>query len=371
MAGPAFTSDREVIASLESFIDDSGEFDDLLQDSDTQQTRTEEKPPVEDKLRGQEDEPPVENPGEDERDEEHDHSREEDTEDTEEIKASEGDEGDAPDISTLDSLANYFDVEPDEVLESIQVEDPFGNSVSIGDALNGWRESEQKISERQTNLENEFSEARAKYDEEANAAVQQLALFTKTMIEEIQTQYTPERLQYLRESDPDQYLQMMERKHALDSRIGNSIQIIEQESARQHQHAEKERADVLQREHQALLQKLPEWRDEKTRSDAMGTATQYLKNVIGFTDDDINSIYDHRLMLILRDAVTGHQLRQGGDQKKVSDLKRKGLKRPTLRGQTRRDPENPKTRERQDARARLRQSGSTKDAASLIEGLIE
>jgi hypothetical protein len=119
----------------------------------------------------------------------------------------------------------------------------------------------------------------------------------------------------------------------------------------------------LEDQKDALLAALPEWRDPKKAKAEKALVLESAKSV-GFSDDDLKSVYDHRLVLLLRKAAMYDQM--------VS--KRQGIK-PVVNNGPR--PAKPgaagrvsTTTESTRAKQRLAKTGRVDDAASAIELLL-
>ena len=93
---------------------------------------------------------------------------------------------------------------------------------------------------------------------------------------------------------------------------------------------------------------------------------------IGFTQEDIDSVVDHRVLLLTDLAVKGLSISKSVAEKSVDELRKRGLKKPSvgLRTKSRKDPENQTNKAKATARAKFAKSGSVSDAARLIEDLI-
>jgi len=119
----------------------------------------------------------------------------------------------------------------------------------------------------------------------------------------------------------------------------------------------------LESQKDALLAALPEWKDPKKAKAEKALVLESAKSV-GFSDDDLKSVYDHRLVLLLRKAAMYDQM--------VS--KRQGIK-PVVNNGPR--PAKPgaagrvsTTTESTRAKQRLAKTGRVDDAASAIELLL-
>lgn len=113
----------------------------------------------------------------------------------------------------------------------------------------------------------------------------------------------------------------------------------------------------------ALLAALPEWKDSKKAKAEKALVVETAKSV-GFTEDDLKQVYDHRLVLLLRKAGLYDQMMS----------KRQGIKPVVSNGPR---PAKPgaagrvsTTTESTRAKQRLAKTGRIDDAASAIELLL-
>ena len=120
----------------------------------------------------------------------------------------------------------------------------------------------------------------------------------------------------------------------------------------------------LASQQEALLAALPDWKDPKKAKAEKALVIESAK-AAGFTDEDLKSVYDHRLVLLLRKAAMYDQM--------VS--KRQGIK-PVVNNGPR--PAKPgaagrvsTTTEGTRAKQRLAKTGRIDDAASAIELLLK
>ena len=120
----------------------------------------------------------------------------------------------------------------------------------------------------------------------------------------------------------------------------------------------------LASQQEALLAALPDWKDPKKAKAEKALVIESAK-AAGFTDEDLKSVYDHRLVLLLRKAAMYDQM--------VS--KRQGIK-PVVNNGPR--PAKPgaagrvsTTTEATRAKQRLAKTGRVDDAASAIELLLK
>lgn len=131
--------------------------------------------------------------------------------------------------------------------------------------------------------------------------------------------------------------------------------------SRQEQQQAMEQQLIAQKD--ALLSALPEWKDPKKAKAEKALVVETAK-AVGFTEDDLKQVYDHRLVLLLRKAGLYDQMMS----------KRQGIKPVVSNGPR---PAKPgaagrvsTTTESTRAKQRLAKTGRIDDAASAIELLL-
>lgn len=133
--------------------------------------------------------------------------------------------------------------------------------------------------------------------------------------------------------------------------------------------------DVVQAENERLVEAIPEWQDEETAKAEKRALAEYATSTYGFTKQDLESVVDHRIMLILRKAQKYDELTSEG-QKNLEGKRKKGSRKKTLKpggkSSSRRRPKRSKrSRDRQrKARESLAQTGRTDHAAAAIEEML-
>lgn len=213
----------------------------------------------------------------------------------------------------------------------------------------------QEIAERRKAADSELESAKA----EREHYRQNLA-----RVIEMQQQSAPQEPNWvqLAQTDPTEYV----RQHALWTQHKVRQSALEAEAAQVQAKAEEEDARVAA-EHRAaekvkLFDAIPEWKDaRKLKSDK--AALEDFAVAVGFTAEDVSEVNDHRILVILRDAM----------------LYRRGLAARKAQGQTM-PPQKLATPGVRDGgalkgvRARematFKQTGAVEDAAKLFERLM-
>jgi hypothetical protein len=165
------------------------------------------------------------------------------------------------------------------------------------------------------------------------------------------------------DTDPVAYLKQDERY----KREVGDLQAAEAEMQRmsQKQNADKEQnlQAYLAQNAQLLPELIPEWKDAKNYERDRHRLRDFLKSR-NFKDQEIDQAYDARYVALAYDAMRWRELKNS--KPKQSEPLEKALT-PNAPVQK---PMNTQTRALVDARKRLKQSGSVRDAAAVFESLI-
>ena len=213
----------------------------------------------------------------------------------------------------------------------------------------------QQIAEVRKQVEQETQAVRAER--------QQYAQLLGALQAQLQVSEPQVDLDRLYNEDP---IEWVRQKEVLRDRQEKAYAIqAEQQRLSQLSQQEQQRAmeEHLESQKDALLAALPEWKDPKKAKAEKALVLESAKSV-GFSDEDLKSVYDHRLVLLLRKAAMYDQM--------VS--KRQGIK-PVVNNGPR--PAKPgaagrvsTTTESTRAKQRLAKTGRVDDAASAIELLL-
>lgn len=290
---------------------------------------------------------------------------EESEEDTEAAASEEDESGveDAPDDeSTEEQSEESEESEEQEQPQTFTVKvDGKEVAVTLDELQKGYSRTQdytrktQQIAEVRKQVEQETQAVRAER--------QQYAQLLGALQAQLQASEPQVDLDRLYNEDP---IEWVRQKEVLRERQEKAYAIqAEQQRLAQLSQQEQQRAMEahLEGEKDALLAALPEWRDPKKAKAEKALVLESAKSV-GFSDEDLKSVYDHRLVLLLRKAAMYDQM--------VS--KRQGIK-PVVNNGPR--PAKPgaagrvsTTTEATRAKQRLAKTGRVDDAASAIELLL-
>ena len=304
-----------------------------------------------------------------------------DEQETDEGEETEGEESDAEeeDSEELDSDEGEAESEDDEDDGEAEDEEP--------------EEPRYKIKVDGEEVEVTLSELQSGYSRDADyrRKTQALAEQRKTVEQELEQarqerqqyaqnlQYLQQQMQSLQEPEPD--WNKLEREDPVgyavqrekwrEKREKQQALVAEQQRLTQRQQQEQERyaEQQLVAERERLLEAVPEWKDPEAMKADRERIIRTGKS-LGFTEKDLEQVYDHRALVALRKAALYDDLME--KQKTVGQRK----KPPATRTKTS-TPGTTKSKQQVQSSAvkrkkqRFAKSRSVKDAAGLIADYIE
>ena len=291
---------------------------------------------------------------------------EESEEDTETAASEEDESGveDAPEEETSEEQSEEEEEpEEEEQQQTFTVKvDGKEVSVTLDELQKGYSRTQdytrktQQIAEVRKQVEQETQAVRAEREQYA-----QLLGALQAQLQSSEPQVDLDRLY---QEDPIEWVRQKEVMRERQEKMA-AIQSEQQRLAQVSQYEQQRAMEAqLASQQEALLAALPEWKDPKKAKAEKALVIESAK-AAGFTDEDLKSVYDHRLVLLLRKAAMYDQM--------VS--KRQGIK-PVVNNGPR--PAKPgaagrvsTTTESTRAKQRLAKTGRIDDAASAIELLLK
>ena len=165
-------------------------------------------------------------------------------------------------------------------------------------------------------------------------------------------------LEKLYEEDPTEAARIEHRLKKKQEKLNQAMQKTQSEQKKQFD-------GFLQDQQRKLVQKMPEFSNPEKASQLKSSMKNTL-NSYGFNDQEIAQVYDHRIVMLVNDAMKFRSMQKAKPNmaKKISKPGKvfsSGVK------QTKADIN---LKARKDKLSRLRKSGSTKDAASIFLDMI-
>jgi hypothetical protein len=214
----------------------------------------------------------------------------------------------------------------------------------------------QQIAETRKAVEAEASAIRAEREQYAQllGALKQQLESTEAPID-MDRLYNEDPIEWVRQSE------VMRQKQDKLAAIQSEQQRLSQLTAQQR--AQEMQAHLASQQ-EALIQAVPEWKDSKKAQAEKALLVEFGKK-IGFSDEELKNVYDHRAVIALRKAALYDQM-----------MSKRGQIKPVVNNGPR--PAKPSaagrvstTTESTRAKQRLAKSGRVNDAASAIELLLK
>jgi hypothetical protein len=214
----------------------------------------------------------------------------------------------------------------------------------------------QQIAETRKAVEAEASAIRAERE--------QYAQLLGALKQQLESTEAPVDMDRLYNEDPIEWVRQSEVMRQKQDKLA----AIQSEQQRLSQLTAQQRAQEMQAhlatQQEALIQAVPEWKDSKKAQAEKALLVEFGKK-IGFSDEELKNVYDHRAVIALRKAALYDQM-----------MSKRGQIKPVINNGPR--PAKPSaagrvstTTESTRAKQRLAKSGRVNDAASAIELLLK
>ena len=290
---------------------------------------------------------------------EEDESFEEESEDEEEVEAAEEE-------------SEETEGEEEEELYAVTVNGE-EVAVSLDELLSGYsRQSDYtRKTQEVANDRKEMESLQQQYNSEVQQIQQERQQYAQALTNIIENQsgelerYSNIDWNALRESDPIEYVTTREQYREAQERVQATGQ--ERAKAYQSHQAQEQRAQqqMLKVERAKLIEAIPDWRDPEKQKELSSNLQSYAKDQ-GFSAEELNSLIDHRSILVLLKA-------QKYDQLNKSDIKSKKLKNKpkVIRAGTGTSTKGSSKSKRTAQMKRLKGTGHIDDASALLEDFID
>jgi hypothetical protein len=278
-------------------------------------------------------------------------------------------ESETPDFSTIQELAEAIGVPVDEFLGKIKGRVKINGveqEVTLADMRNGYQmESDYR---RKTA---ELAEQRKAFESERESVAQgiqrqfnEAQALTSVLEQQLTAEFQNLDWANLRVSDPaefaakrQEYNERFAHIQAIKANVENNLQ---QQAAYAQQQQQEQVKEILRQESERLAEALPEFRDPAKAKAVRGELRNFLQTM-GYTDTEIATVFDHRQVMIIRDAMEYRKLKEKGVEVKNKVATAPKLSKP---GSQESKAGNEAFR---DKLAKLRKSGRVEDAAELIK----
>jgi hypothetical protein len=291
------------------------------------------------------------------------------TEDNSEVAVSVDEELDVQDDELSDETTEEQSEEGEETEEEEQPTEVYTVKVDGKEVEVTLDELQKGYSRTQdyTRKTQQIAETRKAVEAEAGAIRaerEQYAQLLGALKQQLESTEAPIDMDRLYNEDPIEWVRQSEVMRQRQDKLA----AIQSEQQRLSQLTAQQRAQEMQAhlatQQEALIQAVPEWKDSKKAQAEKALLVEFGKK-IGFSDDELKNVYDHRAVVALRKAALYDQM-----------MSKRGQIKPVINNGPR--PAKPSaagrvstTTESTRAKQRLAKSGRVDDAASAIELLLK
>lgn len=272
-------------------------------------------------------------------------------------------------FETLSQFADALDMPFDDFLGNIKTTIKVAGAerdVTLSELRDGYQmeaDYRRKTSEL-AEKRKEFDAEREHLTNELNTQFKEAQNLTGLLEQSLLAEFQAVDWNGLRQSDPAEFAarkQEFNDRHAQIQQARNQIndEIRKQYTEQQDEQKEKYK-QILEGEKEKLIDAIPDFGNEEKAKALTANISDYLK-AQGFNDGEIDQIYDHRHLLVIRDAMAYRELKTRQPEVKNKVVNAPKLQKPGS-GQK---PSGEKVR--QQLRSRLKKSGRVEDAAALIK----
>jgi len=189
-----------------------------------------------------------------------------------------------------------------------------------------------ELSNQKRAFEEEAARARQNFQQqwERNEALGKLAVGS------LQAEFQKVNWQELRAQDPAQYAALWTDFQARDAQIRGYLQEVQAQKAQESVRQFEAQQQNIAKEYERMIEARPEWRSQETFAKDREGIRSYAQSK-GFSDAELNQIFDHRYMTILHDAARYQALQAAKPQAQKLVREAPRMAKPGVR--TNRDPQ--------------------------------
>jgi len=232
--------------------------------------------------------------------------------------------------------------------------------VTLDELKNGYsrdadyRQKTEILANERKQFQSESEKQRQNYSLKLN----ELNNLVKDAQQQVNQEMSNEDLERLYEDDPTEAMKVERRIRVKKEKLNNALKITQAEQQKQFD-------EYLGIQKSKLIEKLPDFADPTKATNLKSSMRTYL-NDFGFNDQEIGQVYDHRILLLVNDAMKYRNL-----QKAKPNIAKKISKpsKPFSSG-VKQDQSSINSKARKEKLSRLKKSGSVNDATSIFLDMI-
>lgn len=174
----------------------------------------------------------------------------------------------------------------------------------------------------------------------------------------------------VRRDNPEQFAELHAAWAIHQKRLDRIRAERESEQAKLATASQEQLKQIVKSERAKLVEKIPEWGDSSDKGKAFRRAIREYGESAGFTPKELESVADHRALVLLHKAFLYDQSQKQRSEK-IAKGKKKVESLPSMRPGTKTGKRSTQSSKAAQARARLKKTGNVRDAAAAIEMLLD
>lgn len=273
-------------------------------------------------------------------------------------------------FENLHQLADALEVPFDELMESVKARVKVAGEereVTLKELRDGYqmeadyRKKTSELSEHRKAFEAE----RDRVANDINARFHEAQQISTMLENQLMAEYQSINWNELRATNPAEFAALKqeynERYNHIQNVKANVAQNLQAQQKEWQDKQSQELRSMLSAESEKLQAAIPEFRDEAKAKALKGQLKEYLKSY-GYNDQEISNVYDHRHVMILKDAMAYRAM-----QSKKPELTKKVVNLPKMQKPgSAKSKADIKSERISQKMAKLRKSGNTQDLASIL-----
>ena len=232
--------------------------------------------------------------------------------------------------------------------------------VTLDELRNGYsrdadyRQKTEELSNQRKNFQSESEKQRQDY----STKLSEVNRLMSVAQQQLQTEINSADLEKLYEEDPTEAARIEHRLRRKQEKLNSAMAKTQSEQQKQFD-------SFLQDQQRKLVAKMPEFSDPQKAS-SLKTNMKSTLNNYGFNDQEIAQVYDHRIVMLVNDAMKYRSL-----QKAKPNIAKK-ISKPgkVFSSGVKQSKADVNYKARKEKLSRLKKSGSVKDATSIFLDMI-
>lgn len=226
---------------------------------------------------------------------------------------------------SLDELAEALEAKPDELMKLMRLRTKVDGEVgeaTLEEVVKSFQ-LEQHLNRRSQQLaaeRKEWAEQQERLRQQYESRLRETDDMVSALEQMIAADFNGINWKELQEEDPTQYLiqqnALQQRFSQLQALKQQVVQKREQEQNAFVQKQQEFQRQFMQRELDAVLDAIPDWRDEEKRAAEVNELGTYLMDV-GFSQQELGNMMDHRAYVIARKAMLYDKMEKKVEPKKA------------------------------------------------------